>query len=699
MLSPCSPSQGCSVWGTPGCSIPAVGLPADVVIAERVATSEKASPRRRDKGVATWFPVATTLLSHPASPSQLGLVAVALTVQGGSACGPSTLWRSEVVVPVVRHSFLLGCSVSLMVTPGCSCPTLWRSGMLVLVLRLWSLVVAPVFRELLVLAGLPPHVVDSVGSAGVVFGLARVVVEAFLCFRCFFLLLWLVRDWLSLLSLVRKAHPPTLFSFSAGSECELQECVAAVAGCTCFERGCWFARDVFRFVINLRIRVGVSRRLREPTCDVAFTGAGLWSVEMVEVGIFAQAKQMLVCCVAPLVERCDTCLWLLSALCCLVANSGEVLPEFFSVGSGGGLRYVAVVLVVAFWWVFPEWHLGGSGGERLLALWVEVLPKRPCSAWVLSVKACAFDRVSGRVAGQVVFLFVCAFSAVLVRLHVSLWSRGLLWRVLPVSRVVSVIATTVLHLAEFWCLWWHPLLMLECCLVFEVLSFPPLGHLVLANAMWSYRYCYGVAALPCLAFYGSTVVGCPGRTTRMIWVRSSGAGRHCLACRGFLHRSLMDDLLAFSSVAVSSWDLCLVVVFLVGLVRAAPVELSTSACVLSAVVVHPVSHRMSEWQARQTDLSGCRGTLDGRILVAVWVAIAIRFVSRCPAPSRLGGRRLKALAGAPSPSFGFYPFLLLPEEEKFPLSFSGGLGVVELPAVRVEWERRCRSKEEVASSS
>ncbi|MQL87425.1 hypothetical protein Taro_019964 [Colocasia esculenta] len=25
------------------------------------------------------------------------------------------------------------------------------------------------------------------------------------------LLLWLVRDWLSLLSLVRKAHPPTLF--------------------------------------------------------------------------------------------------------------------------------------------------------------------------------------------------------------------------------------------------------------------------------------------------------------------------------------------------------------------------------------------------------------------------------------------------------------------------------------------------------
>ncbi|MQM12391.1 hypothetical protein Taro_045312, partial [Colocasia esculenta] len=45
---------------------------------------------------------------------------------------------------------------------------------------------------------------------------------------------------------------------------------------------------------------------------------------------------MLVCRVAPLVERCDTYLWLLSALCWLVANSGKVLPEFFSVGSGGG---------------------------------------------------------------------------------------------------------------------------------------------------------------------------------------------------------------------------------------------------------------------------------------------------------------------------------------------------------------------------
>ncbi|MQL90552.1 hypothetical protein Taro_023145 [Colocasia esculenta] len=126
-----------------------------------------------------------------------------------------------------------------------------------------------------------------------------------------------------------------------------------------------FARAAARFVLGLCVRVGVSRRLREPACGVAFTGARLLHVDLVEgsclvgcplivrgclalcvcaplcavlcsVGILARAKQMLVCRVAPLVERCDTCLWLLLALCWLFVNSGEVFLEFFSVGSGGG---------------------------------------------------------------------------------------------------------------------------------------------------------------------------------------------------------------------------------------------------------------------------------------------------------------------------------------------------------------------------
>ncbi|MQL87962.1 hypothetical protein Taro_020514 [Colocasia esculenta] len=73
-------------------------------------------------------------------------------VQVGSACGPSTLWRSEVAVSVVRRCFSHGCSVSLVVTPVASA------------------------------------CVDSAGSAGVIFGLTRVVVEAFLCFHCFVVL-------------------------------------------------------------------------------------------------------------------------------------------------------------------------------------------------------------------------------------------------------------------------------------------------------------------------------------------------------------------------------------------------------------------------------------------------------------------------------------------------------------------------------
>ncbi|MQM01281.1 hypothetical protein Taro_034034 [Colocasia esculenta] len=136
-----------------------------------------------------------------------------------------------------------------------------------------------------------------------------------------------------------------------GSECELRESAAVVARCACCERGCCFARAAVGFVLGLRICVGVSRSLREPTCGVVFTGAGLWSAKPVE-GVLALLAApfslgcvlvgcplvvgMLVCCVAPLVERCDTWLWLLSALCWLVVNSGEVLPEFFSVGSGGG---------------------------------------------------------------------------------------------------------------------------------------------------------------------------------------------------------------------------------------------------------------------------------------------------------------------------------------------------------------------------
>ncbi|MQL94420.1 hypothetical protein Taro_027080 [Colocasia esculenta] len=94
---------------------------------------------------------------------------------------------------MVRCCFSHGCSVSLVVTPGCFFPTSWRSRMLgACVVRLWSHVVAPVFHKLLCLGRcvlrLLPHVFDSAGSAGVIFGLTRVVVKAFTLFRYFVVL-------------------------------------------------------------------------------------------------------------------------------------------------------------------------------------------------------------------------------------------------------------------------------------------------------------------------------------------------------------------------------------------------------------------------------------------------------------------------------------------------------------------------------
>ncbi|MQL95426.1 hypothetical protein Taro_028095 [Colocasia esculenta] len=51
------------------------------------------------------------------------------------------------------------------------------------------------------------------------------------------------------------------------------------------------------FVLSLRIRVGVSRRLSDPVCGVAFTGAGLWSAKLVEGVLALLAVPSLLGCV------------------------------------------------------------------------------------------------------------------------------------------------------------------------------------------------------------------------------------------------------------------------------------------------------------------------------------------------------------------------------------------------------------------
>ncbi|MQM07059.1 hypothetical protein Taro_039898, partial [Colocasia esculenta] len=99
----------------------------------------------------------------------------------------------------------------------------------------------------------------------------------------------------------------------------------------------------------------------------------------------ASQSRCFVCRVAPLAERCDTCLWSLLPWSWLVVSSGKVLPEFFSVGSAGAEVHRLVALCSGE--VSQNQRcLGGSGGgsprtglrssqDRPLSLLEEGLPR------------------------------------------------------------------------------------------------------------------------------------------------------------------------------------------------------------------------------------------------------------------------------------------------------------------------------------
>ncbi|MQL84527.1 hypothetical protein Taro_017036 [Colocasia esculenta] len=209
---------------TAGCSILAVYLPTDVATTVRVATSEEASPRS-----------GTTLSRR----SFLAVPCVPALADGPSLC-------------------LGGC-----------------------VLRCC-------FR----------FVFDSAGSAGVVSGPTLVVGRGITLFRCFVVLcsralfarltplLSLRRDSLSQefvagrswWQLVRRAW----LAFQQGPSVSYKRVLLLLLSARAASVVAIFAHAAVGFILCLRIRVVVSRRLREPTCGVAFTGAGLWSAELVE---------------------------------------------------------------------------------------------------------------------------------------------------------------------------------------------------------------------------------------------------------------------------------------------------------------------------------------------------------------------------------------------------------------------------------
>ncbi|MQL81799.1 hypothetical protein Taro_014250 [Colocasia esculenta] len=281
---------------TSRCSILEVCLPSDVTTAVCVVTSEEASAQ------------SGATLSRSVSPSHC--LALRWFWSRVGRVGVSD-WR----VGGVDGALLVACGGGLVVLAVMEFLTLFLSGRACgeTFLLTWLLGVSRGDTWLFL-----PDLVEvwDVGYlCRVVFGPTLVVGRGITLFHCFFLLLWLVASF------------PTGFGVSC------RRVLLLFLGARAASVVAVFARVAVGFVLGLRIRVVVSQRLREPTCGVAFT-----------VGIFARAKQMLVCRVALLVECCDTCLWLLSALCWLVVNFGEVLSEFFSVGSGGRLRYAVVVL-------------------------------------------------------------------------------------------------------------------------------------------------------------------------------------------------------------------------------------------------------------------------------------------------------------------------------------------------------------------
>ncbi|MQL95983.1 hypothetical protein Taro_028648 [Colocasia esculenta] len=181
--------------------------------------------------------------------------------------------------------------------------------------------VASVFRKLLCLGhgvGLVASAcADSASSAGVVFGLTQL----------FEFIAYLTKlnsnpsgssdPWVA----ERPSGVPgggpggrvvtVVASYPAGSGCELQQSVATVAECGCFERGCCFARAAIGFVVDLHVRVGCVLLV---LCLALRACAPLGTV-LCSVGIFARAKRMLVCRVAPLVRFPQNCVVLVSGCC------------------------------------------------------------------------------------------------------------------------------------------------------------------------------------------------------------------------------------------------------------------------------------------------------------------------------------------------------------------------------------------------
>ncbi|MQL94530.1 hypothetical protein Taro_027184, partial [Colocasia esculenta] len=386
-----------------------------------------------------------------------------------------------------------------------------------------------------------------------------------------FLLLWLVRDWLSLLSLVHEAHHPyslQVASFPAGSRCELQESI-----CCC----CWVRVLRAWLLFSLVLRLGSSSACasvwvcREDDCRVGhpqrITQSGRVSGQSSQKPDEKPGSRVL-----HFVCPCGRVVCFASCALCALPDGRLV--------SAVGVRLV--VLYHGFWChVAHRGDLRGEGPFLLSYLEVELVALLVCIlclevlvvVWCVALSTYVVGAVPCVVSRGESFLlaFVVSIAGALVHCVVPWVAPGA--GVGTVCRVVCLIVSFVRH-------------------------FPSLlgvrGVELSASRTLCDGLCLVVVLLPlwggCFALSSRRVFSSDHEDDlgEIEWCRWTLS---CVPCRGF-------------RLAAS--------LFLAGLVRTAPVELLTSARVLYAVVV------------RLGDMSGCRGIPEGRILVVVWAAVALR---------------------------------------------------------------------------
>ncbi|MQM20594.1 hypothetical protein Taro_053618 [Colocasia esculenta] len=276
-----------------------------------------------------------------------------------------------------------------------------------------------------------------------------------------------------------------------------------------------------------------------------------------------------------------------------------------------------------------ERRLSGSGGERLLALWVEVLPKLPCIVF----------RIIFRVSQLRWWDFVCPQGREVGFISRTLWA-------LPDGSLVSAMGVWLVvllwncqsHLVVSPCVWKRLVVrvLLPCFLLVVRGDDAPLWCCVakvriVATFWWSHLPLGWTVACSLLICFWSrwwTLTLCLASVVG-VWLAMPPMGVLALRCCFLfrVRRRPVVCLLPMLSVGCSGWwwfhmafgaMSCTMATFVAkgrgGNNREVMVRLSGP---LSPVVFFD--------QAWHTDLSGCRSAPWGHVLVTVWAAVTLRW--------------------------------------------------------------------------